>query len=165
MAKHQKKDTPPVERFGDGIIARNRRASFDYELGDVYEAGLQLAGSEVKVLRSGKADLSEAYVTVERDEAYLHAANIPEQSGASFGHEAKRKRKLLLHKEEIEAIARATEREGMTVVATMIYFRGGRAKVEIALARGKKHFDKRESLKRKEADREARAAVAGRRGG
>ncbi len=164
MAKHKKNDTPPVERYGDGVISRNRRAAFDFELGDTYEAGIQLIGSEVKVLRAGKADLSEAYVTISQNEAFLHAANIPEQGGALFGHEAKRKRKLLLNRDEIDAIARATEREGMTVVATKIYFRGGRAKIEIALARGKKHFDKRETLKRKEADREARAAIAGRRG-
>ncbi len=164
MAKHKKNDTPPVERFGDGVISRNRRAAYDFELGDTYEAGLQLVGSEVKVLRAGKADLSEAYVTISHNEAFLHAANIPEQGGMSFGHEAKRKRKLLLNRDEIDAIERATEREGMTVVATKIYFRGGRAKVEIALARGKKHYDKRETLKRKEADREARAAIAGRRG-
>ncbi len=165
MAKKKKDDTPPVERYGDGIIARNRRAAFDFELSDTYEAGIQLVGSEVKVLRSGKADLSEAYVTIERGEAFLHAANIPERSASLFGHTAKRKRKLLLNRDEIDAIERSTEREGMTVVATKIYFRGGRAKVEIALARGKKQFDKRETLKRKEADREARAAIAGRRGG
>jgi SsrA-binding protein len=164
MAKHKKSDDPPVEQYGDGIIARNRRAAFDYELGDTYEAGLQLIGSEVKILRAGKADLSEAFVTVERDEAFLHGANIPEMSGTPYGHEPKRKRKLLLHREEIEALERATEREGMTVVATKIYFRGGRAKLEIAVARGKKQFDKRETMKRKEADREARAAIGGRRG-
>src|SRR5207247_1426022 len=118
-----------------------------------------LQGSEVKMLRFGKADLSEAFVRVERGEAILHGANIPELPGAAYGHQAKRARKLLLHRQEIEALERATEREGMTVVATMIYFRGGRAKIEIALARGKKKFDKRETLKRKQADREARAAV------
>ncbi|MBM4374115.1 MAG: SsrA-binding protein SmpB [Deltaproteobacteria bacterium] len=164
MAKHKKNDAPAVEQYGDGIIAKNRRASFDYELSDTYEAGLQLIGSEVKVLRAGKADLSDAYVTIERGEAFVHGANIPELSGTPFGHEPKRKRKLLLNRDEIDAIERATEREGMTVVATKIYFRGGRAKLEIALARGKKLHDKRESLKRKEADREARAAVSGRRG-
>jgi len=165
MAKHKKSDDPPVEQYGDGIIARNRRAAFDYELGDTYEAGLQLIGSEVKVLRAGKADLSEAYVTIERDEAFLHGANIPEMSGTPFGHAPKRKRKLLLNRAEIEALERATEREGMTVVATKIYFRGGRAKLEIAVARGKKQFDKRETLKRKEADREARSAIGGGRRG
>lgn len=164
MAKHKKNDTPPVEQYGDGVIAKNRRAGFDYELGDTYEAGLQLIGSEVKVLRAGKADLSDAYVTVERGEAFVHGANIPELPGTPFGHEPKRKRKLLLHRDEIEELERATEREGMTVVATKLYFRGGRAKLEIALARGKKVHDKRDSLRRKEADREARAAVSGRRG-
>lgn len=163
MAKQKKAADPAIEQFGDGIIARNRRAAFDYELGDTYEAGLQLVGSEVKILRAGKADLSEAYVTVEREEAFLHGANIPELPGTPYGHLPKRKRKLLLHRTEIDALTRATEREGMTIVATKIYFRRGRAKVEIAVARGKKQFDKRESVKRKEADREARAAIGGRR--
>jgi SsrA-binding protein len=148
-----------VEQYGDKVIAKNRRAGFDYELGDKFEAGIALQGSEVKMLRFGKADVSEAFVRVERGEAILYGANIPELPGTPYGHQAKRPRKLLLHRAEIESLARATEREGMTVVATQIYFRGGRAKVEIALARGKKKFDKRETMKRREADREARAEV------
>jgi SsrA-binding protein len=163
MAKHKKTDAPPIERYGDGVIAKNRRARFDYELGETYEAGIALVGSEVKMLRAGKADLSEAFVRIDRDEAILHGANIPEMPGAPYGHHAKRARKLLLHRREIEQIQRATEREGMTVVATMIYFRSGRAKIEIALARGKKKYDKRETMKRRDADREARAAITDKR--
>jgi SsrA-binding protein len=163
MSNHKKNDAPPIERYGDGVIAKNRRAAFDYELSDKYEAGIELVGSEVKMLRAGKADLSEAFVRIERDEAILHGALIPELPGTPYGHAPKRARKLLLHRQQIDEIQRATEREGMTVVATMIYFRSGRAKVAIALARGKKKFDKRETMKRREADRDARAAIVDKR--
>jgi SsrA-binding protein len=150
---------------GEKLIARNKRASFDYELGERYEAGISLLGSEVKSLRDRAADLSDAWCAVERGEAWIKGVNIPEVTDAAFGHAAKRPRKLLLHGHEIEAIQRATEREGMTVVATRMYFKDGRVKVELALAKGKKSYDKRESVKAKEAEREARAAVArGRRG-
>lgn len=155
------------EKLGEGekLIVRNKRASFDYELGERYEAGLVLIGTEVKMLRAGAADLTDAWCAVDRGELYLKGANIPELTGAAFGHAAKRTRKLLLHKEEIESIQQAIERDGMTVVATKLYFKDGRAKVELALAKGKKSYDKRESLKTKEAEREARAAMArGRRG-
>jgi SsrA-binding protein len=147
----------PVE--GEKLIARNKRASFDYELGERYEAGISLVGSEVKVLRAGAADLTDAWCTIEKGEAYLKGANIPELAGTPFGHKAKRPRKLLLHRHEIEALQRAIEREGMTVVATRMYFKDGRAKVELALAKGKKAYDKREALKQQEAEREARAAM------
>lgn len=151
---------------GDKVIARNRRASFDYELGDKYEAGLVLVGTEVKILRQGVADLSDTYCSVERGEAYLNGLKIPLLEGAAFGHKTeKRARKLLLHAKEIEAIHRALQREGMTAVATQMYFKNGRVKVEIALARGKKLADKRESIKQKDAEREAKQAIArGRRG-
>lgn len=151
---------------GDKVIARNRRASFDYELGDVYEAGIVLVGTEVKMLRSGVADLSDTYCSIERGEAYLNGMKVPLLEGAAFGHKAeKRARKLLLHAKEIEAIHRAIQREGMTAVATKMYFKRGRVKVEIALARGKKLADKRETIKQKDAEREARQAIArGRKG-
>ncbi len=165
MATTKKREAPPGEQFGDGVVARNRRAGFDYELGQKFEAGLVLVGSEVKMLRQGKCDLSEAYVKVERGQAWLHGANIPELSGTHYGHLGKRPRKLLLNGTEIEAICRATDREGMTVVTTMLYFRRGRAKVEIALARGRKRVDKRHAIKEREADREARIAVANARDG
>jgi SsrA-binding protein len=145
---------------GDKVIARNRRASFDYELGERYEAGLVLLGSEVKVLRERAADLTDAWCAIENGEAILKGVNIPVLVGAAFGHEAKRPRKLLLHAHEIEAIQRAIDRDGMTVAATQLYFKGGRVKVELALAKGKKKGDKRETVKQKEAEREARAAMA-----
>ena len=160
MAKRKKKEQPPpVEQFGDKMVARNKRASYDYELGERYEAGMVLVGSEVKMLRHSSADLTDCFVAIERGEAWLHGLNIPELSGTHYGHPAKRKRKLLLHRLEIEQIKRCIEREGMTAVATRLYFRGGRAKIEIALARGKRRTDKRESIKRRDADREAQAAI------
>lgn len=151
---------------GDKVIARNRRASFDYELGDKYEAGVVLVGTEVKMLRAGVADLSDTYCSVERGEAYLNGLKIPLLEGAAFGHSTeKRARKLLLHAREIEELQRAIQREGMTAVATQLYFKDGRVKVEIALARGKKMSDKRETIKQKDADRESRQAISrGRKG-
>lgn len=151
---------------GDKVIARNRRASFDYELGDKFEAGLVLVGTEVKMLRMAKADLTDTWCSVERGEAFLNGMNIPLLEGAAFGHaKDKRARKLLLHAQEIEELDRAIQREGMTAVATQIYFKGGRVKVEIALARGKKRADKREAIRERDADRETRASIArGRKG-
>ncbi|MBK8254022.1 MAG: SsrA-binding protein SmpB [Polyangiaceae bacterium] len=151
---------------GDRVVARNRRASFDYDLGDKFEAGLVLVGTEVKMLRSAAADLSDTYVSIERGEAFLNGLKIPLLEGAAFGHATeKRARKMLLHAKEIETIGRSIQREGMTCVATQLYFKNGRVKVEVALARGKKHADKRESIKQKDAEREAKQAIArGRRG-
>jgi SsrA-binding protein len=161
MARRKKKEeAPPVERFGDKLVARNKRASFEYELGERIEAGLVLTGTEVKMLREATADLTDAFVRIDRGEAFVYGMNIPEMPGAAYGHQAKRTRKLLLHKQEIEEIQRGVEREGMTAVATRLYFRGGRAKLEIAMARGKRKFDKRHTLKAREADREAQAAMA-----
>lgn len=160
MAKRKKKEAPPpVEAFGDRLISRNKRASFDFELGERYEAGLVLQGSEVKMLRHGTADLTDAWCAIEKGEAWVKGLNIPEMQGTHYGHEAKRPRKLLLHRHQIAQIQRAIERQGMTVVATRLYFRGGRAKLEIALARGKAKVDKRHALKARVADREAEAAI------
>ncbi len=155
MAKEKDKDKP-----GEKLIVRNRRARFEYELGETYEAGIALMGSEIKMLRHGAADLGDAWCAVENGEAWLKGANIPEMPGAAFGHEAKRARKLLLHRQEIEEIHRALAREGMTVAVTRLYFKEGRVKVEIALAKGKRMADKREAVKEREAEREARAAMA-----
>lgn len=146
---------------GERTIAKNRRASFDYELGDKYEAGIVLVGTEVKALRERSADITGAWCSFERGECFLNGVNIPLVDGAAYGHrEAKRARKLLLHRPEIEAIRRAVERDGATVVATKIYFKEGRVKVALAIARGKKKADKREAVREREADREARAAMA-----
>jgi SsrA-binding protein len=151
-------------RPGETLIVRNKRASFDYDLGDRFEAGIVLKGSEVKMLRAGKADLTGSFCTVSRGEVFLQGASIIEMAGAAFGHLPKGARKLLLHRREILLIGLATAREGMTAVATRLYFKGGRAKVEIALARGKKIYDKRETLRTQDAEREVRAtAVHGQR--
>lgn len=153
------------EKPGEKLIVRNKRASFDYELGERFEAGIALIGSEVKMLRAGSADLTDSWCAIERGEAFLKGVNIPVMPGAAFGHEAKRARKLLLHAREIEEIERGIAREGMTVAATRLYFKDGRVKVELALARGRKKGDKREALKEREAEKEARQAIArGRRG-
>lgn len=155
----------PKKADGDKLIAKNRRASFDYELGDRFEAGLVLQGGEVKMLRMGKADLTDAWCSVERGEAFLKGMNIPVTPWLAFAHEPKRTRKLLLHKREIEQLKRGIERDGMTVIVTRLYFSGGRVKVELAMARGKRKADKRQSLREKDAEREARQAMArGRRG-
>lgn len=146
---------------GETPIAKNRRATYDYELGDRFEAGLVLIGSEVKVLRAhGTADLTDSWISVRDGEAWLEGMNIPQLVGAAFGHIAKHPRKLLLHRAEIDKIARSLEREGMTATATRLYWKEGRVKAEVALARGKKQHDRRESVKEREADQEARAAMA-----
>ncbi|MCC6521779.1 MAG: SsrA-binding protein SmpB [Polyangiaceae bacterium] len=148
------------KRAGDGLVLRNKRAGFEYELGERFEAGIVLSGSEVKILRSRAGDLSDAWVAIENGEAFLHGMNIPILSGAAFGHLAKRKRKLLLHAREIAALAQATQREGMTAVAVSVYFKSGRVKVEVALARGKKQHDKRHALREREASRDTAAEMA-----
>jgi SsrA-binding protein len=139
------------------IAADNRRARYDYELGDVVEAGIMLTGTEVKSLRAGKATVAEAYAGVDRQgEVMLYNANIPEYlQGNRFNQEPKRPRKLLLHASEIARFAKGIEREGMTIVPLRIYFNDkGRAKVAIALGRGKKLHDKRESEKEKDWNRD-----------
>jgi len=157
--RSKKEQPPPVERFGDRLVARNKRAAYDYELGTRFEAGLVLVGSEVKMLREHTADITDAYCRIECGEAWLFGLNIPELQGSPWTHPAKRGRKLLLHRPEIAELARATDRDGMTAVAVRLYFRGGHAKVEIALARGKRKVDKRQTIKERDADREARAAM------
>ncbi len=139
------------------IAADNRRARFDYALGETFEAGVMLVGTEVKALRTGKATIVESYASVERNgEIFLINANIPEYlQGNRFNHEPKRPRKLLLHAKEIAKIAQGVEREGMTIVPLRIYFNEqGRAKIAIALGKGKKLHDKRESEKQRDWQRE-----------
>jgi SsrA-binding protein len=139
------------------VVAENRKARFNYEIGDTFEAGIALAGSEVKSLRSGKATIAESYADSLAGELWLVNANIPEyrQAGPFNNHAPKRPRRLLLHQREIERLASAVEREGMTIVPLKLYFNErGRAKVELALARGKKLHDKRETLKKRSWERE-----------
>jgi SsrA-binding protein len=138
------------------VVADNRKARFNYEIGESYEAGIALTGSEVKSLRQGKAAIAESYADARDGEIWLINSNIPEYVQASrFNHAPKRPRKLLLHKRQISKLIGAVEREGMTVVPLKLYFNEkGRAKVEIALARGKKLHDKRETEKKRTWERE-----------
>ncbi len=145
----------PERRFK--VVAENRKARFNYEIGDTYEAGIALTGSEVKSLRSGKATIAESYADSKAGELWLVNANIPEylQAGPFNNHAPKRPRRLLLHQREIDRLATGVGREGMTIVPLLLYFNErGRAKVELALARGKKLHDKRETLKKRSWDRE-----------
>jgi SsrA-binding protein len=139
------------------VVAENRRARFDYEIGETFEAGLALTGTEVKSLRTGKATIAESYAHVDRQgEAWLVNANIPEYlAGNRFNHEPKRPRKLLLKIRELAKLAQGIEREGMTIVPMRLYFNArGRAKLQIALGRGKKLHDKREVEKNRDWNRE-----------
>ncbi|MGD9844132.1 MAG: SsrA-binding protein SmpB [Variibacter sp.] len=138
------------------VAADNRKARFNYAIGEVFEAGIALTGTEVKSLRSGKATIAESYAGADGGELWLLNANIPEYLQANrFNHAPKRPRKLLLHKRQINKLVAAVEREGMTIVPLKLYFNEkGRAKVEIALARGKKLHDKRETEKQRSWNRE-----------
>ena len=138
------------------VVADNRKARFNYAIGDTFEAGIVLTGSEVKSLRAGRATIAESYADARGGELWLINSNIPEYLQASrFNHAPKRARKLLLQKREINRLVGAVEREGMAIVPLKLYFNEkGRAKIEIALARGKKLHDKRETLKKRSWERE-----------
>jgi SsrA-binding protein len=141
-------------------ITTNRRARFNYQILETVEAGLVLRGSEVKSLREGRASLSEAYAVISKGEAFLVGATIAPYSYArDGGHESDRSRKLLLHKREIERLGSKLAEKGLTLVPIRMYFKEGRAKVELGLARGKTRYDKRETLKRRTADREMQRAM------
>jgi SsrA-binding protein len=137
-------------------VAENRRARFDYAIEDVYEAGIALTGTEVKALRFGEGSIAESYAEVNGEEVWLVNSNIPEFShGNRYNHEPKRPRKLLLHQREIAKLHGAVNRDGMTLVPLSVYFNGrGRAKVELALAKGRKAHDKREHIKERDWKRE-----------
>ena len=139
------------------LIASHRRARYDYEIGDTLEAGIVLTGTEVKSLRDGKATISEAYVQIERGEAWLLNAYIPEYShGNRFNHEPRRKRKLLLHAHEIDKITAKVREQAYTGVPIELYFKHGHAKLLFGLGKGRKHYDKRQVEKDKMARREMR---------
>lgn len=144
---------------GDRLVAKNRRAYFDYTVDSTLEAGLVLIGSEVRALRMQGCDLSDAWVDVNRGEAWVKGMKVPVLTHAAFGHEEKRARKLLLKREEIDRLQGASVRDGMTLIVTKCYFKNNRAKIEIALAKGKKKHDKRQSIKTRDASREAAAAM------
>jgi SsrA-binding protein len=149
----------PRER-GQKLIANNKRARYDYFIDDVYEAGIVLSGTEVKALRQGKASLTDSYAAMDGGELWLENAYIPEFSQGSWNnHAPRRKRKLLLAKREIAKLAGKTKEVGFTLVPISLYFKDGYAKVEIGLARGKKDYDKRQTLKEKDAKREMSKAI------
>lgn len=139
------------------LIVKNRRATFDYDIKDRYEAGVSLVGSEVKSMRAGKVDVTDAYVAIERGTAWLKQLFVaPFEQASAFPHEPRRSRKLLLHAREIEEIHQALAREGSTAIPMRLYFKDGRVKVEIGVGRGKKTFDKRADIAKKDAERETR---------
>ncbi|WP_338715729.1 SsrA-binding protein SmpB [Streptomyces acidiscabies] len=143
------------------IVAQNKKARHDYAIVDTFEAGLVLMGTEVKSLREGRTSLADGFVQIDRGEAWLHNAHIPEyHQGSWTNHSARRKRKLLLHREEIDKLAAKAEETGHTIVPLALYFRDGRAKAEIALARGKKEYDKRQTLREKQDRRDTDRAIA-----
>ena len=149
----------------DGVqtICRNKKALHEYEIHDTLECGLVLKGTEVKSLRESSASLDGAYAKIEDGEVWLIGSDIPEYSmGNKLNHKPKRPRKLLMHRNEIAKFAGKASERGFTLVPLRMYFRGGRAKVEIAVARGKKEYDKRESAKKQEAQREIRRAMTDR---
>ncbi|MEV7428353.1 MULTISPECIES: SsrA-binding protein SmpB [unclassified Nocardioides] len=145
---------------GQKMVAQNKKARHDYAIEDTFEAGLALQGTEVKSLRQGRASLVDGFVDIDAGEAWLHGVHIPEYSqGTWTNHSARRKRKLLLHRAEIDKIERRVSEKGLTVVPLALYFKDGRAKVEIGLAKGKKSWDKRNSIAERTANREKEQAV------
>ena len=141
-------------------IATNRRARFDYEVVETIEVGIVLVGSEVKSLRNGRADLKDSYAAVKSGEMWLYGLRIsPYEFALDGGHQPERERKLLLHRLEIDKIGAKLAERGLTLVPLKLYFKDGKAKLELGLAKGKSNYDKRETLKRRQADREMQRAI------
>ncbi|CAM3261670.1 SsrA-binding protein SmpB [Nocardioides dubius] len=149
-----------VKEQGTKPVAQNKKARHDYHIDDTWEAGLVLVGTEVKSLRAGRANLVDGFADIENGEVWLHNVHIPEYSqGTWTNHMARRKRKLLLNRAEINKIERKVSAKGYTLVPLSLYFKDGRAKVEIALARGKKEYDKRHTIAERQANREKEQAI------
>jgi SsrA-binding protein len=145
---------------GRKIIASNRKARHDYSILETVEAGVMLTGTEVKSLRLGRASLVDGFASIDNGEVYLHGVHIPEYDQGSWtNHEPRRVRKLLLHREEIDRLLGKTREGGLTLIPLAIYFSSGKVKVELALARGKRAYDKRQDLARRDADREISRAM------
>lgn len=152
-----------AKETGHKVVASNKKARHDYLILDTLEAGMVLSGSEVKSLRMGRASLLDGYVFIEGGEAWLDAVYIPEYLNGSWtNHAPRRKRKLLLHRQQIDKLYLKTREGGLTIVPLSLYFLNGRAKVEIALAKGKKEYDKRQTLRERQDNREADRAIASR---
>jgi SsrA-binding protein len=141
------------------VIARNRRARYDYHIEDEFEGGLVLTGTEVKSLRAGRASLTDGFAQITDGEMWLHGVHIPEYAqGTWTNHEPRRPRKVLLHRREIDRLARQTAERGLTIIPLALYFKDGKVKVELALARGKRTYDKRHDLAQRDAAREVERA-------
>lgn len=150
---------------GNRILADNRRAGYEYQLLERFEAGLVLTGTEVKACKNGKVNLQDAYAEVEGNEAWLQNAHISEYShGNQFNHTPVHKRKMLLHRQEIDKLLGKTREKGLTLIPTKMYLKNGRIKVEVALGKGKKLHDKRAAEREREMDNEAKAALNRKRG-
>jgi SsrA-binding protein len=157
MSKSQKSDAPQEERIS---VARNPRATYDYHVLETWETGIVLSGTEVKSLRQGKASIKEAFGLVKNGEVWLEGMHItPYEQGNRYNHQPVRSRKLLLHRREIERLIGATEKKGLALVPLELYFKRGRAKVALALGKGKKVHDRREDIKQRIADREMSRAM------
>ena len=154
MAKNKAKKTSKEDEGIERVVSENRKARFDYDVLESLECGLALVGSEVKSLRSGTVSLAESYARVRKGEVFLLNCDIPEYFDANrFNHKRKRDRKLLLHKREIERFAKRAMEKGLTLVPLRLYFRGGHAKLLLGLCRGKQNFDKRQDIKKRDAER------------
>ena len=152
-----------TRRREDTLIADNRKAGHDYHFLETFEAGVVLLGTEVKSMREGRAQLRDAYCRIEGGEAYLLGAHVGQYSHGGYAvHDPVRKRKLLLNSAELNKLLGKTTEKGLTIVPLRLYFKNGRVKLAIALAKGKRQYDKRETIKRREAERETRAAVKSR---
>ncbi|MYS25011.1 MULTISPECIES: SsrA-binding protein SmpB [unclassified Streptomyces] len=150
-----------AKETGRKMIAQNKKARHDYLILDTYEAGLVLTGTEVKSLRLGRASLADGFAQLDGGEAWLHNVHIPEYTqGTWTNHTARRKRKMLLHRAEIDKLVQKSQESGHTIVPLALYFKDGRAKVEIALARGKREYDKRQTLREKQDRRESERAMS-----
>ncbi|MER0480233.1 SsrA-binding protein SmpB [Streptomyces sp. Edi2] len=157
MAKDKGKDKTP----GRKLVAQHKKARHDYLILDTYECGLVLTGTEVKSLRQGRASLVDGFIQIDRGEAWLHNVHIPEYAqGTWTNHSARRKRKLLMHRVEIDKLEAKSQESGHTIVPLALYFKDGRAKVEIALAKGKKEYDKRQTLREQQDRRETDRAIS-----
>ena len=156
---------PPTVRASEGIllVANNRKARWNYEILDTYEAGMVLLGTEVKSLRTGKLSLGDSYARIEGDELFLLNLSISQYEGANqFNHDPERQRKLLLHKWQIQRLVGQTQQKGLTLIPLRLYFKNSLAKVEIALVKGKRQFDKRRDIAQREAQRAIDRALRGR---
>jgi SsrA-binding protein len=152
--------TKSAREAAQKIIAENRKASHDYHLFETFEAGVALLGTEVKSIREGRVNLRDSFARVDDGELWVHNIHISPYSHRGYAdHDALRRRKLLLHAEEIRKLIGKVEEKGMTLVPVRMYFKNGRVKIAISLAKGKRDYDKRETIKRREADRETRAAI------